>query len=75
MGTLSSRDTDVSGSVWSLAQIFVCVYVLWHRLSLLREDVVVIGDGGGVVLAATRPIHGAHAVARFFAGLAAHATA
>jgi RNA polymerase sigma-70 factor (ECF subfamily) len=44
-------------------------------ISLLREDVVVIGDGGGVVPAATRPIRGAHAVARFFAGLAAHATA
>jgi hypothetical protein len=32
-------------------------------LSLLYEDVVVIGNGGGVVLAATKPIHGAHAVA------------
>ena len=44
-------------------------------MSLLREDAVAIGDGGGVVPAATRPVRGAHGVARFFAGLAAQATA
>ncbi|MEV0566289.1 RNA polymerase sigma factor SigJ [Dactylosporangium sp. NPDC050588] len=38
-------------------------------LKLLAPDVVAIGDGGGVVSAARRPILGASAVARFVLGL------
>jgi RNA polymerase sigma-70 factor (TIGR02957 family) len=38
-------------------------------LEVLAPDVVVVADGGGLVPAAPRPIKGAEAVARFFAGL------
>jgi len=37
--------------------------------AVLAPDVVAIGDGGGVVSAATRPVVGADKVARFYAGL------
>ena len=37
---------------------------------LLAEDITLWGDGGGKVAAATRPIHGHDAVARFLLGLA-----
>ncbi|MEU8658520.1 RNA polymerase sigma factor SigJ [Actinoplanes philippinensis] len=37
--------------------------------AVLAPDVVAIGDGGGVVRTALRPIHGADKVARFFTGL------
>lgn len=37
---------------------------------LLANDVVASADGGGRVSAATKPIHGAHAVARYLVGLA-----
>ncbi len=39
-------------------------------LEVLAPDVVVVADGGGVVVAASRPIEGAHRVAAFLAGLA-----
>ncbi len=42
---------------------------------LLSEDVVCLSDGGGVRIAALRPIHGADPVARFFLGLARQARA
>jgi len=38
-------------------------------LDLLAPDVVVVADGGGVVTAARRPIHGAHRVAPLLAGI------
>jgi RNA polymerase sigma-70 factor (ECF subfamily) len=38
-------------------------------LSLLAEDAVALGDGGGKVPAAATPIHGAVRVARFLVGL------
>lgn len=38
-------------------------------VSLLAEDVVAIGDGGGKAPAAATPIHGAERVARFLVGL------
>jgi RNA polymerase sigma-70 factor (ECF subfamily) len=38
-------------------------------LDVLAPDVVVVSDGGGVVAAATRPIHGAKRVATFLTGL------
>ena len=37
---------------------------------LLAEDITLWADGGGKVAAATRPIHGRDAVARFLLGLA-----
>ncbi|WP_092551908.1 RNA polymerase sigma factor SigJ [Actinoplanes derwentensis] len=40
--------------------------------AVLAPDVVAIGDGGGVVRAALRPVLGADRVARFFTGLLAH---
>lgn len=39
--------------------------------ALLAEDAVLVSDGGGVVSAARRPIHGADKVARFLVGIAA----
>jgi RNA polymerase sigma-70 factor (ECF subfamily) len=36
---------------------------------LLAADAVLRADGGGVVTAATKPVHGADRIARFFAGL------
>lgn len=44
-------------------------------LGLLAEDATVWSDGGGVVAAARRPIHGADAVARFLVGIARHVPA
>ena len=42
-----------------------------HRLlEVLAPDVVLVADGGGVVLAARRPIEGAAQVARFLSGFA-----
>ncbi|HET6949433.1 MAG TPA: nuclear transport factor 2 family protein, partial [Acidimicrobiales bacterium] len=42
-----------------------------HRLlEVLAPDVVLVADGGGVVLAARRPIEGADLVARFLSGFA-----
>ncbi|MBE0690456.1 MAG: hypothetical protein IH587_10095, partial [Anaerolineae bacterium] len=38
-------------------------------VDLLAEDAVSYSDGGGKVAAATRPVHGATSVARFFLGL------
>lgn len=38
-------------------------------MAVLREDAVVMTDGGGRKLAALNPIHGADRVARFFVGL------
>ncbi len=38
-------------------------------MDLLAPDVVFLGDGGGVVSAARRPVHGADRVARLVAGL------
>lgn len=38
-------------------------------LQLLSDDVVLVSDGGGKVVAARRPIEGADAVARFFLGV------
>jgi len=38
--------------------------------TLLAPDVVVYSDGGGQVVAATQPIHGARAVTRFIVGIA-----
>ncbi|GIK56233.1 MAG: RNA polymerase sigma-70 factor [Chloroflexi bacterium] len=38
-------------------------------LALLAEDVVEYSDGGGKVVAAIKPVHGAEKVARFFLGL------
>jgi RNA polymerase sigma-70 factor, ECF subfamily len=38
-------------------------------LAVLAPDVVAIGDGGGVLPAGRRPVHGALQVARFMAGL------
>ncbi|WP_064442393.1 RNA polymerase sigma-70 factor [Hoyosella altamirensis] len=38
-------------------------------VDMLAPDVVAISDGGGVVSAARRPVHGADRVARFLAGL------
>lgn len=38
-------------------------------LALLAEDVVEYSDGGGKVVAAIKPVHGADKVARFFLGL------
>lgn len=43
-------------------------------LRLLAEDVELLSDGGGVVLAALRPIYGAEKTLRFFAGLRRKAT-
>lgn len=43
--------------------------------SMLTEDAVYVGDGGGVVSAALKPIHGAPQVARLMAGLTARAIA
>ncbi len=40
--------------------------------AVLAPDVVAIGDGGGVVRAALRPVLGAERVARFFIGLVSH---
>ncbi|MFC7528166.1 RNA polymerase sigma factor SigJ [Actinoplanes sp. GCM10030250] len=40
--------------------------------AVLAPDVVTIGDGGGVVRTALRPVHGADKVARFWAGLLHH---
>ncbi|MDI6103909.1 RNA polymerase sigma factor SigJ [Actinoplanes sp. NEAU-A12] len=40
--------------------------------AVLAPDVVAIGDGGGVVRTALRPVLGADKVARFFAGLLTH---
>jgi RNA polymerase sigma-70 factor (ECF subfamily) len=37
-------------------------------LDVLAPDVVVVADGGGLVAAAARPIHGAQRVARFLLG-------
>jgi RNA polymerase sigma-70 factor (ECF subfamily) len=37
--------------------------------SLLAEDVTIWSDGGGKIAAATRPIHGREAAAKFIAGL------
>jgi len=46
-----------------------------HALvALLKEDITVWSDGGGVVSAARRPILGATNVARFFVGIARKAT-
>lgn len=39
-------------------------------LALLDDDVVLYSDGGGIVSAARRPLHGAEAVARFALGVA-----
>ncbi|MFC4913825.1 RNA polymerase sigma factor SigJ [Actinomadura gamaensis] len=39
-------------------------------LTLLDSDVVLRSDGGGVVSAARRPLHGAERVARYLAGIA-----
>jgi RNA polymerase sigma-70 factor (ECF subfamily) len=36
---------------------------------LLKEDVVLYSDGGGIVAAALKPIYGADKVARFTAGV------
>jgi RNA polymerase sigma-70 factor (ECF subfamily) len=41
-----------------------------HLTQLLAKDVVVYTDGGGKVVAATRPIHGSDRVARFLLGIA-----
>jgi RNA polymerase sigma-70 factor, ECF subfamily len=38
-------------------------------LQLLAADVQLLSDGGGIVLAALRPIYGAEKILRFFAGL------
>ncbi|HEY9394879.1 MAG TPA: RNA polymerase sigma factor SigJ, partial [Nocardioides sp.] len=43
---------------------------LQSLLDVLAPDVVLFSDGGGVVQAARKPIHGAEKVLRFFAGLA-----
>lgn len=43
--------------------------------SMLTEDAVYIGDGGGVVSAALKPVYGAPQVARLMAGLTARAIA
>jgi RNA polymerase sigma-70 factor, ECF subfamily len=43
-------------------------------LAVLAPDVVVVGDGGGVMPAAKRPVVGATQVARFLAGLFRRAT-
>ena len=47
-----------------------------HALSLLTEDVILVSDGGGKVIAATRPIQTRDRVARFllgtFEGIEAH---
>jgi RNA polymerase sigma-70 factor, ECF subfamily len=40
-------------------------------LELLAPDAVLVSDGGGIVSAARRPVHGADRLARFFLGLAA----
>jgi RNA polymerase sigma-70 factor (ECF subfamily) len=40
-------------------------------LAVLTDDVVAVGDGGGVVPAGMRPVHGAERVARLHLGLAA----
>jgi RNA polymerase sigma-70 factor, ECF subfamily len=40
-------------------------------LDLLAPDAVLVSDGGGIVSAARRPVHGAERLARFFLGLAA----
>jgi RNA polymerase sigma-70 factor, ECF subfamily len=40
-------------------------------LELLAPDTVLVSDGGGIVSAARRPVHGADRLARFFLGLAA----
>ena len=40
-------------------------------LSVLDPEAVLISDGGGVVQAAPRPIHGAREIATFFAGIGA----
>jgi RNA polymerase sigma-70 factor (ECF subfamily) len=40
-------------------------------LDVLAPDVVVVSDGGGVVAAARRPVHGADRVAQLLSGLAA----
>jgi RNA polymerase sigma-70 factor (TIGR02957 family) len=37
-------------------------------LDVLAPDVVLVSDGGGVVPAARRPVHGAHQVVRFLSG-------
>lgn len=42
-------------------------------VALLTEDAVLLSDGGGVVRAAQRPIHGAEKVARFLLGVLAKA--
>lgn len=39
-------------------------------MELLAPDVVVLSDGGGVVRAARRPVHGADAAARLLVGIA-----
>ncbi|MBD8506575.1 RNA polymerase sigma-70 factor [Hoyosella sp. G463] len=39
-------------------------------IGMLAPDAVAMSDGGGVVSAARRPVHGAERVARFLAGLA-----
>jgi RNA polymerase sigma-70 factor (ECF subfamily) len=39
-------------------------------MGLLSEDVVLWTDGGGIVKAARRPIHGARKVARFLVAIA-----
>jgi RNA polymerase sigma-70 factor, ECF subfamily len=44
-------------------------------VALLTDDAVALGDGGGVVSAARKPVHGALNVARFFLGLASKAPA
>ncbi len=40
-------------------------------VALLDAQVELIGDGGGKVAAASKPLHGVHAVSRFLGGLAA----
>ncbi|MEV0896796.1 RNA polymerase sigma factor SigJ [Actinoplanes sp. NPDC049802] len=40
--------------------------------AILAPDVVAVSDGGGVVRAALRPIHGVEKVTRFFTGLVAN---
>lgn len=38
-------------------------------LALLTEDATLYSDGGGKVVAANRPVHGARHISRFFAGI------
>jgi RNA polymerase sigma-70 factor (ECF subfamily) len=63
-----------AGRARELAQIFVQACAtgdLDALLAVLADDVVAVGDGGGVVPAGMRPVLGADKVSRLYLGLAA----